>query len=137
MTLPVAAKLAPLAAHLTSLDLGGLAINDADACEGAAALPGLQRLALWGTRVGDACLPALAALSALSSLDLSWSGVKSLPLLPQLHVLQLGACELEETLVAAPAGYEGAAGQLPLRELHLPRSSLAPVAAELACDMIR
>lgn len=72
---------------LTHLDLGGVgdAIDD-QACGGLVGLEQLRSLSLWGCGVTLRGVQVLGFLPSLQQLDVSWTQVDAVPLLPHLTV---------------------------------------------------
>ena len=63
-------KLSPVAAALTSLDLAGAAVSEAEVIEQLSKMPNLLKLDLKETELGDAVLDAVANLEQLEFLNL-------------------------------------------------------------------
>ncbi len=71
------AHIVPALTQLTALDLGDLPLGDS-CCAALAGLPQLRRLRLASTAVGDGGMGALEVLPALTSLDVSFTEVRTL-----------------------------------------------------------
>lgn len=102
---------------LVSLDLGGIPVTTKQ-LSALSHLTQLTHLSLWGTSVTDSIYPWLDELPGLLCLNLSWSLVTSLPMLPPLEVLRLSHCQLEHVWWSVKAGVRG------LKQLHLQHSKL-------------
>nr|MBA3686169.1 hypothetical protein [Planctomycetota bacterium] len=99
------ANLAPIAANICWLDLGGSAIADGD-LTALAAMPHLNRLHLERTAVSDAAGPRLAACARLEYLNLVGTrigdaGIAALAGLPAIDAIYLWQSQASEAGIAA------------------------------------
>lgn len=138
---------------LTSLDLGGCQVTNAELQAALPHLSSLRRLTLWGCSAGDACVPLLAQLPLLQQLDMAWSLLRAaVPAVfcGGLQQLDLSHCKLEggweEVATAAAvtascggAGADAAAcgGVARLQELRLVHAAVSAGTAEVLESLIR
>jgi hypothetical protein len=119
------------------LGLGSCAVSDDDLARHITALgSSLQELDLFGCTAGNAAVPCLGQLHALTRLSMAWSHVAaSPPLFPGLCSLDLSHCKLGGCIDGA--AFVEASMCERLTELVLVQAELEALACELLEGAIR
>ncbi|CAA0820467.1 Leucine-rich repeat (LRR) family protein [Striga hermonthica] len=79
--------------NLMILDLGGLPVTDS-ALRSLEVLMKLQHLELWGSEVSNIGAAVLKKFPDLSFLNLAWTNITDLPILPSLSTLNMSNCSI-------------------------------------------
>jgi hypothetical protein len=139
---------------LTTLDLGGCQVPEAELISSLSHFKSVQRLILWGCTAGDDVMPYLAQLPNLQQLDMAWSLLRAaVPAVScsSLKQLDLSHCKLEgsweevATVAALAAsscsgdgvGAVGLGGGVRLRELRMVQAAVSAGVQEVLESVLR